>query len=257
MPDLTTRFWEEMTWQEAAQAASDNYILILPVGSTEQHGPHLPLATDVIIPSEIAKAISGKIKAVVAPAIHYGYYSRPRSGGGESFPGTTSVSASTLIQTIREIMREYIRHGFRRFLLLNGHYENTAILPEGVEAAINESREQNIKVAIMTWADVITNEQLSKLYEESKFPGWETEHAAVMETSIMLHVRPDLVRLAKVPDERVNRIVNYEIIPAPPDTITKAGSLWTALEASKEKGRYLFDAAVDGLVKAISKDLGD
>jgi len=254
MSSFTTKIIDEMTWPELKRAADEGYLLILPVGSTEQHGPHLPLSTDVIIPSEIAKGMATKIKAVVAPAIRYGYYSRPKSGGGESFPGTTSLSASTLIQTIKEIMKEFIRHGFRKFLLLNGHYENTAILPEGVEMAIAESGVQNVKVAIMTWGDVITNEDLSKIYAD-KFPGWEIEHAAVMETSVMLHLRPDLVRSDRLPDERVKRIVNYEIIPAPPETITPVGSLWSAREASKEKGRYLFDVVVDGLVKTVSKDL--
>ncbi|HYW01859.1 MAG TPA: creatininase [Candidatus Acidoferrum sp.] len=242
-----------MTWQELKQAATEGYLLILPVGSTEQHGPHLPLSTDVIIPSEIAKAMASKMKAVVAPAIRYGYYSRPKSGGGENFPGTTSISASTLIQTIKEVMREFIRHGFRKFLLLNGHYENTAILPEGVETAIAESG-KDVRVAIMTWGDVITSEHLTKIYA-GKFPGWEIEHAAVMETSVMQYLRPDLVRSDKLPDESVKRIVNYEIIPAPPDTITTVGSLWSAREASKEKGRYIFDIVVDGLVKTVKKDL--
>lgn len=255
MPSLATVVIDEMTWPELKQAAAEEYVLILPVGSTEQHGPHLPLSTDVIIPTEVAKAMATKMKAVVAPGIRYGYYSRPKSGGGESFPGTTCISASALIQTIRDIMKEFIRHGFRRFLLLNGHFENTAVLPEGVESAITESGRNDIRALIMTWGDLITNDELAKIYPKD-FPGWETEHAAVMETSVMMYLKPDLVRVDKLPDEKVQRIVNYEIIPAPADTITRAGSLWTAREATKEKGRFLFDVVVDGLVRAASKDLG-
>ena len=245
--------YEDMTWQEVEKAASQNYLLILPVGSIEQHGPHLPLSTDVIIPYEISKALAKRTKAVVAPPIRYGYYSRPKSGGGEGFSGTTSISATTLIQTLNEIMKEFIRHGFRKFLILNGHFENFAVLPEGIEKAIDESGRNDIKAVIMSWGDVLTNEVVLKVFG-NEFPGWEKEHAAISETSVMMFLRPDLVRTNQIPDQRISRNVNYDIIPAPKDTITESGSLWTARPSTQEKGEILFNAVVDGLLRVISTD---
>lgn len=74
MPSITSALLEEMTWQEVKQAVSDDYLLILTVGAIEQHGPHLPLSTDVIIALEIAKAMAKRLKAVVAPPIYYGHH---------------------------------------------------------------------------------------------------------------------------------------------------------------------------------------
>lgn len=151
-------------------------------------------------------------------------------------------------------MREFIGHGFRKFLILNHHYENTGVLPEGVERAIEESGKENVKAVIMRPSFMITSEALSKIYV-GPFPGLAVEHAALLETSLMLFLRPDLVRSTKIPDERVERIVIYEIIPPPADIMTESGSLWSAAAASKEKGQFLFNTIVENLLKTVSREL--
>jgi len=80
-----------MTWEEYRDVITEN-LIILPVGSLEQHGPHLPLNVDVVIPSSLAKMVAEKTDAIVLPAIAYGYKSHPTSGGGQLFPGTTSLN---------------------------------------------------------------------------------------------------------------------------------------------------------------------
>ena len=80
----------ELTWPEYAQKMMGGATVFLPIGATEQHGPHMPLSVDTILISTIAERIARNVGGIVAPVIPYGYKSQPRSGGGESFPGTTS-----------------------------------------------------------------------------------------------------------------------------------------------------------------------
>lgn len=251
---MRTVMLSEMTWQEAKDAAARNALLILPIGSTEQHGTHLPLGTDVYIPLGIAKILAEKVGAVIAPPITYGYYSRPKSGGGETFPGTTSLSAATFISLLRDITIGFIRTGFRRLLILNGHYENSALLPEGVEKGIHETGVKDVKVVILGWSDVLEKSVLDQIFPDG-FPGWEIEHAAITETSLMQLLNTDLVRSDKMRDDKASRVVLYEIIPAPLDTISKTGSLWKSSPASKDKGKILADAVVEKLLHIIKTDL--
>jgi creatinine amidohydrolase len=94
---------EHMTWEEYRDAIGETFV-ILPVGSLEQHGPHLPLNTDVIIPWGMAVMVAEALGALVLPAIAYGYKSHPASGGGPSFPGTTSLDGATLTSLVRDIL---------------------------------------------------------------------------------------------------------------------------------------------------------
>ena len=103
---------ENMTWQEVKEAMEKKSPLLFIVGSVEQHGPHLPISTDLTIPVEIAKRVAEKVNGIVAPAVPYGYRSKPRSGGGERFIGTFSLSGETLIHLTKDIIKAYIQKGF-------------------------------------------------------------------------------------------------------------------------------------------------
>jgi creatinine amidohydrolase len=89
---------EQMTWMEYRDKVKQS-VVILPMGAFEQHGPHLPLNVDVIIPTNFAKLVADKIDAMVLPPVTYGYKSQPTSGGGPLFPGTTSLDGETLSLT--------------------------------------------------------------------------------------------------------------------------------------------------------------
>ena len=80
------RLLAEMTWEEVGDAIASDAGVILPVGAIEQHGPHLPTATDTLLAQELAAAVAGELGLVVAPAVSYGYRSRPRSGAGKASP---------------------------------------------------------------------------------------------------------------------------------------------------------------------------
>lgn len=77
---------EELSWFQYKEQIDQNKILIIPIGATEQHGPHLPLGVDAMLATSFARVLAEQIGAVVAPTINYGYKSLPMSGGGPFFP---------------------------------------------------------------------------------------------------------------------------------------------------------------------------
>jgi creatinine amidohydrolase len=246
-----------MTWKEVRKAASEGYLLTLVIGSTEQHGPHLPLGTDVYIPLGIAERVASRIKMIIAPPITYGYYSQVRSGGGgEKFSGTTSVRSSTLVGLVTDIMEAFIRHEFRKFVILSGHYENSQLIGESVQNAMKSSGNTDARTLVVNWWDLIPAEVLMEVYG-GNFPGWETEHAAIAETSMMMTLKPELVRTEQIHDYDMARRLAYDIIPPPTDIIPESGVPSKPSTASRDKGEALVLAAVDKLAEAINKDLID
>ncbi len=243
---------EHMIWEEYRDEVSRR-IIILPVGSLEQHGPHLPLNVDVVIPTSLAKMVDEQLDAMVLPTIAYGYKSHPTSGGGQLFPGTTSLNGMTLINLTLDILKETYRHGGRRFLLLNGHYENLAFVTEAVELFIEEK--SDARVVVLSWWDQVSDKLVDELFAGAGFPGWDTEHAAITETSLMQYFAPELVREDRIIDDQSERKVTYSIFPPPEDIIPKSGVLYKATYASREKGEKLAKHVVDNIVQIIRQEL--
>jgi len=243
---------EHMIWEEYRDEVSRR-IIILPVGSLEQHGPHLPLNVDVVIPTSLAKMVDEQLDAMVLPTIAYGYKSHPTSGGGQLFPGTTSLNGMTLINLTLDILKETYRHGGRRFLLLNGHYENLAFVTEAVELFIEEK--SDARVVVLSWWDQVSDELVDELFAGAGFPGWDTEHAAITETSLMQYFAPELVREDRIIDDQSERKVTYSIFPPPEDIIPKSGVLYKATYASREKGEKLAKHVVDNIVQITRREL--
>jgi creatinine amidohydrolase len=96
--------------------------VLLPVGATEQHGPHLPLGTDALLASAVAEVWRQKVGGIVAPALAYGFKSQPKCGA--AFHRHHQSDAATLVATVRDAVREFHRHGLRKLIVVNGHYEN-------------------------------------------------------------------------------------------------------------------------------------
>lgn len=122
---------ENMTWREFAKKKDD--VIILPIGSTEQHGPHLPTCVDTVIANGFAYRIAEKINGVVAPALSYGYKSKPLSGGGPLFPGTIDLNGATLQALVMDIIDEFVRDGFTKIFILSAHFENEAFIVEAMD----------------------------------------------------------------------------------------------------------------------------
>jgi creatinine amidohydrolase len=209
------------------------------------------LNVDVVIPTRLAMMVCEELDAMVLPPIVYGYKSQ---GGGQLFPGTTSLDGTTLINLTLDILRETYRHGGRRFLLLNGHYENVAFVTEAVQLFLHNV--DDTRVVILSWWDQVSDGMVDELFAEAGFPGWEVEHAALTETSLMQYFTPELVREDKIVDDQSERMPPYSIFPPPDDIIPKSGVPYKATFASQEKGEKLAKQLVDTIVQIGRQELG-
>jgi len=255
--NLDKRLMAHLTWQEFDQRVKDNYIFILTVGAIEQHGPHLPIGFDYLMGHEVALELANRYPVVVMPPLQYGYRSQATVGGGDQFPGTTCVGAQALIATVRDILEELLRHGVRRIVLLNAHLENQNFLVEGIELARqrHDLEKLGCKILLTGWAPFVKDDTLDALFN-GKFPGWDPEHAALLETSAMLGINPDVVDMEKLPDEAAPRYPKYSIFPTPPDIVTKNGALAPATGSSIEKGKLILADVFEGYELAFRDEFG-
>src|SRR6476469_1725241 len=245
-----------LSWTEyAAIVERDNPAILIPVGAIEQHGPHLPLATDCIIPNSTCKAVAQRTGNLLAPAITYGYKSIPRCGGGQHFPGTTSLDANTLIQQIKDLVREFARHRIKKIAFVVGHMENQWFVTEACDLALRELQALGVpapKLMSVGYWDFLSRQTISRVFG-SEFPDWSLEHAGIMETSIMLHCHPELVHMERLTDQEPAKVLPYDLWPYDPSSVPASGILNTAKGATAEKGAIFYDEYVVSLSQALGE----
>lgn len=250
---------DELSWPEFAQKVAAGAPVFLPLGSTEQHGPHLPLNVDVVLPTGVCERVAREVGGLVAPTVNYGCKSMPRSGGGEVFPGTLSLDAHTFALVLRDVIRNLGRQGVRRLVIVNGHYENLWPSVEGLDLALRELRRDGItdmQVMRLEYWDFATRATLDKLFPEG-FPGIDLEHASLLETSLMLVLRPDLVEMDKVPTDGPAKFPTYDKFPVPDDFgLPPSGVLAVAVGSTAEKGELLMADYITRISAAIAKEFG-
>lgn len=177
----------EMTWVDVQTYLTENDMVIIPLGSTEQHGLHLPLGADYFSAMELSKKISAQTKVIVAPILMVGY-SNYHSG----FPGTLSISTKTMEQVVFECVESLLKHGFKRFLFFNAHGGNN-IVQENLIYRVNQT----------TGANAVSIGVGSPLWPTSGIDYFDL-HAGKFETSLDLCLFPDLVQMEKVEKPIIN-----------------------------------------------------
>ena len=173
--------WADRTWVESGSAGD---AVIIPVGAIEQHGPHLPLSVDSTICEAVARAVSAETRVPVVPTLSYGV-----SASHGDFPGTIALRPETLIAVVQDVVDSLHSSGVRQFILLNGHIWNNGSLDVSAEKLRVRHRDSRVRA----------------LGYVTMYPGPEVDghvtygrglmHANYFETSVMLHLRPDLVRM--------------------------------------------------------------
>lgn len=251
-------FVGELSWKEyEASIADGKRVLFLPVGALEQHGHHMCMEVDVLLPTAVSQRVAERIGALVLPALPYGYKSQQKSGGGNHFPGTTSLDGATLTHSVQDIIRELARHGVRRLVLMNGHFENSMFIVEGIDLGLRELRYAGItdfKVVVLSYWDFVRDPAvIEKLYPEG-FLGWDIEHGGVFETSLMLALYPNLVDLERVVDHAPATFPPYDVFPIDPSRTPAAGTLSSAKTASRAKGELILEVCVSGIAEAVSQE---
>lgn len=251
-------FMGELNWREYDTRVRDGTTsVLLPVGSLEQHGHHMPLNVDMLLPVAVCERVARRTGSLVAPVIPYGYKSQQKSGGGNHMPGTTSLDGATLTATIQDIIRELSRHGVRRLAIMNGHFENSMFIVEGIDLALRELRSRGVedfRVMTLSYWDFIDDpDVIAKLYPEG-FPGFDLEHGGVFETSLMLALYPDLVDMDQVVDHPPASFPPYDVFPVDPARTPEPGTLSSGKTATREKGELILDVCVTGIAEAIERE---
>ncbi len=188
---MRSGYWQDLTTADFVGSDTTDCIAVLPVAATEQHGPHLPLSTDAVINQGIVEALlseAGDERSIlVLPAINVGC-----SLEHENFPGTLSVQAGTLIDVWTGIGRDVCRAGIKKLVLLNSHGGQTAIVDL---VAVKLRAECEMLVARANYFRFGVPDDLFDTDEIS-----QGIHGGEVETSLMLHIAPQLVRHAFLQD---------------------------------------------------------
>lgn len=232
--------------------AHQDAIVVIPVGSTEQHGPHLPLGVDSYITQGISEILATKANVILAPTLTYGYKSKPLSGGGPLFKGTIDLNAKTLIDLVYDILCEFARDGYNKIFLNNAHFENQAYIEEAMDLATAQF--PNLKVVQSNWWDVLDQKTVDEIFSDVKFPGWALEHAAITETSLMMYLKPDLVRTELIPEDVLATALPYSVYPARKEMVPECGVLASPKGSTAEKGKLIVDKAIEGFLKIFDKE---
>ncbi|MCL9818011.1 creatininase family protein [Natronocalculus amylovorans] len=248
----------EMTWQEIDTALKQTQTLLVPVGSTEQHGHHMPLGVDVYMPEAIGERVADQVPALLAPPIWYGV-----SPHHTFKPGTFTVSTDTFQQYVFEICASAAEWGIENVLLLNGHY--LAQDPE-LEIVVRELR---TKCDIQAFHVPLVN-LFADVAEEIR-TGEVSFHASEFETSIMLELFPEFVHMDRAtnvepPAESLSLTdydalgenkVGWSLTAKDMEALTPAGNIGDPTVATKQKGKALVEAAVSDiclLIDDLQKD---
>lgn len=231
----------EATWMEV-DSFDREAIVLIPTGSLEQHGPHLPLFTDSILATAVAEAVESRIPSMVllTPTLWLG-----ASGHHLAFAGSLSNSFETYMGAIEAIADSLWPHGFRKFYLLNGHGGNTE--PNGIACRKLRARYAGGLFGHSGYFAFIPQPVLDTM----RGPIKGIRHACEAEASLMLHVRPDLVRKEMLRDDGLAADPPVTGVVHHFDELTEQGSLGYATLASAELGKRLFDSAVEGVSREI------
>lgn len=247
--------YQNMTWEEISAAAKADVPVVIPIGATEQHGRHLPVCTDWVLPSRVLRDAARVRDIVVGPFLPFGYRSRPGSGGGQHFPGTVSLRATTFMSVLEDVLSELNRAGFRNVMLYNWHYENTGFIYE--PAFLVAERNPDLKIVVVE--DVFpefTDERKHAIWPEG-FPGLALEHAAVIETSLWMHHEPSAVRTDRMAHDAPERVVNHDVLPIDTRMSTASGSLSSPMGASADVGKLINEWLVERVVAIIDDEFSE
>ena len=231
-----------MTSPDVKKATENGLVAVLPIGSIEVHGPHMPTGTDSITAHEIARIAAEKEEAVVLPPLYYAYVPESRH-----FSGTVSLSAKTLLTLLEEVCDEAARNGFKKILIVNGHGGNNALLRIFMRDSLTKKKDYVLYAMIEPWAPI--NELAAKLSEGRTFG-----HACEIETSIGLHLFGDHIKMGNIKREaKLGSTGLPKGIETPFDWQAYAVELYVGdpRHATKEKGKILVDKIVEFLADAI------
>ncbi len=233
---------EALPWTEAVRLLDTASIVMIPLGAqAKEHGPHLPLNNDWLLAEYFTKAVAAATPVIVYPTVNYSFYP-----AFLEYPGSTSLTLATARDMIVDIVRSIARHGPRRFYVLNTGVSTLRALAPARDSLAASG-------IVMVYTDILN---IGKEAEASVRQQQGGTHADELETSMMLYMHPEVVRMRLAPDDYhpgAGGLTRDSAVAARAGkTWSRTGTFGNATLATREKGRIIVTAQVAGMVAEIN-----
>lgn len=230
---------ENLTWVEAESIFREYDIVVIPLGArTKEHGPHLPLNTDYLIAEYLAEKVAAKVPAIIMPTIQYGYYP-----AFVEYPGSVSLELETFKNVVKEICISISRCGIQKIYILNCGISTL----RGLELAAEELKKFGIFLKFTNIQKILEDVEKEVCKQEGG------THADESETSMMLVIKPEVVKMEKaVKDynpEKGKGMLTRD--PNKPGIYSPSGVYGDATLAAKEKGERIVEVMVNKIVAEV------
>ena len=252
--------FDELTWPEVNEAVAMGKIPILPTGSVEQHGHHLPLKVDHLCANAVATE-AARLRpdlSLVLPPVSYGYVHHVMD-----FPGSMNIHFEHFIQFVLDICKSLAYHGFKKIIIVNGHGSNHPLVDLVSRRVIVET---DASCTFCSWWQLLTvDPEFKNKWRESRFAGG-CSHAGELETSMLLHLSPESVRKDKIKSEIAKtNLMDSKYIWSDlfgrsamgliewTSQYTDSGVMGEAEKATAEKGKLVFEEASRNLAEFVAE----
>jgi creatinine amidohydrolase len=242
-------FWHELWRHEFEDHLEHDPVVIVPVGSIEQHGPHCPMDVDIVGPFYMAVETAKRVDSfpvIVVPPVWSGF-----THYNMGFPGTISLRIETFLNLLGDICRSIHANGFHRIVLVNGHGGNDA----PVRVVRDTVSEDDVFIVAFSWWQMVGAE----MADLGETDGGSVGHGGEWETSVQLHLREYLIDQSRINADQFPNPFSPELqsfarfSERRRDTVDITGTMGDATAATAEKGRLVFEAAVDCLTRVVTE----
>lgn len=235
-------WFDELSMKEAEKAAVEGKVVIIPCGSIEEHGSHLPLCTDSLQAEHVALKVAQKTGCLVAPPLRYGVCNSTKN-----FPGTITITFDSLRSIITNILEEFIRNGFKRLLIITGHagQSHMTALKLAAKKVVTDHKNEKKIPRIMVCSDYdFAFDLRGKDFDE------RDSHAGTIETSRIMSIRSDLIKGKG--KRNFPKLPRFEIVPDP-EIYFPSGVMGDPKVASAEKGKRINEYVTEQIVNLVEE----
>jgi len=236
----------ELTWQEAEIMMKEARAIIVPLGSTEQHGYHLPLNTDSTIADYLALEVAKRTNCLVTPTLTYG-----QVWSAKDFPGTIAIQERTYINFLKDIVTSLESKSPRNIILFSGHLGNVAPCKIAARELLDEKGFNNV----YHFSYIVDMKQAAAGIMETELWHGSGLHGGEMETSVLLRITPELVLMDKAQADYPVRPPDLDIRPISWIEFAKQGIFGDPTKATAEKGARFIERTLQQLADLVIENI--
>ena len=236
----------ELTWQEAEIMMKAARAIIVPLGSTEQHGYHLPLNTDSTIADYLALEVAKRTNCLVTPTLTYG-----QVWSAKDFPGTIAIQERTYINFLKDIVTSLESKSPRNIILFSGHLGNVAPSKIAARELLDEKGFNNV----YHFSYIVDMKQAASGIMETELWHGSGLHGGEMETSVLLRITPELVRMDKAQADYPVRPPDLDIRPISWIDFARQGIFGDPTKATSEKGERFIERTLQQLADLVIENI--